>query len=97
MKAAAFMYKGECIDMVATMKSIDSGDMQNIGKLTPARLNFPENIVLPIYLTTSLKAVRYLFKTTGSFSGKPPSFATSGCLQSSTLSIVLKFLANSSI
>lgn len=95
--AAAFIYVGEWIDMVATIYRIDSGDIQNIGKLTLPRLNLPEKIVRPIYFTTSLNAVRYRLRTKGSISGKPPSLWASGYLQSSVLFTVWKFLASSRI
>jgi hypothetical protein len=67
--------------------------MQLIGNETDPRLNLPENMTRPICLTTSLNAVLYLPRTSGSFNGNPPSFQASGWRQSSILSFVLKFFA----
>jgi hypothetical protein len=55
-------------------------DMHLIGKLTLAKLNFPEKMVLPTCLIISLNAVLYLETRAGSVNGNPPSFAASGAL-----------------
>lgn len=71
--------------------------MQLMGKLTLPKLNFPEKIVLPTYEITSLSALRNFATVSGSFSGNPPSLATSSCLQSSFLQTGLKFFAKERI